>query len=79
MMCACWGNALGGTLAYNQVNNLRKVKHGLVMWQKNERRNEQKKICCPKKVICDAYQQPVFDGQQIQELEEDLTRAIRRE
>ena len=79
MVRACWGNAPSGTLAYNLVNNLHKVKHGLVMWWKNKGRNEQNEICHLKKVICDMYQQPVFDGQQIRELEKDLTWAIRRE
>ncbi|XP_050142216.1 uncharacterized protein LOC126618176 [Malus sylvestris] len=61
------------------MHNLRKVKHRLVTWQKNEGHNEQKEICRLKEVLRVAYQQSVFDGNWILGLEEELTRAFRRE
>ncbi|KAM1398237.1 hypothetical protein ACFX2I_015708 [Malus domestica] len=46
---------------------------------KNEGRNEQKEICRLKEALREAYQQPVYDGNRIRRLEEELTMALRRE
>lgn len=40
-----WGSDHGGSSTHMLVTNLKKVKHGLLMWPKKAGRNEQKEIC----------------------------------
>lgn len=75
----CWVPVPGNNPAHRLVQNLRQVKHGLLVWQKKEGRNEQNEICRLKEVIREAYQQPVFDGRRIKEWEMELTKAIKKE
>lgn len=50
-----WGNDQGGSPGHRLVNNLKKVKHGLLMWRKRAERNEHKEICWLKEALRNAY------------------------
>lgn len=50
-----WGSVHGGSPAHLLVTNLRKVKHGLLMWRKKFGQNEQNEICRLKEELRIAY------------------------
>ncbi|XP_070677800.1 uncharacterized protein [Malus domestica] len=52
---ACWGTTYGGSHALNILHSLRRVRYGLLTWQKKEAQNKQKEICKLKAVLREAY------------------------
>ncbi|KAM2457726.1 hypothetical protein ACFX1W_006599 [Malus domestica] len=55
-----WGSGIGDASDHNLVANLKRVKHGLVMWRKQADRNEQKEICRLKEILLEKYQRQVL-------------------